>query len=561
MKRKIYWSMCLVALFSMVVGTLVTTWLLCRDMQEQMRRDVATEVRYLEAAVELSGQEYLDQLSSRGDGGSINRITWIQPDGQVIYDSFADSESLENHGDRPEIVDALKNGRGESVRLSDTLAEQTYYYASRLEDGTVIRVASTTSSGLAAMFHTIPLMIGMAVVIFGVTMMLAEIQTKRIVGPINRLDPDAPQAENVYDELSPLVRRLEKQKETIREQMETLREKQEEFSAITENMREGFIVVDSKADVISYNSSAVRILGADLAPDVGAGENGTVNVIRLNRSSSFRQVVDQALAGQSSQQNLDINGRHYQIIANPVVEARDKRGAVVVILDVTEQQNREELRREFTANVSHELKTPLTSISGYAEIMKSGLVQPADMGRFSEKIYVEAQRLITLVGDIIRLSQLDEGKVAVQKTAIDLYRAASIVVDRIKDVAEREKVSIDIQGQPAVVQGAEQILDEMIFNLCDNAIKYNKPGGQVHVTVSVEHGHAVLKVADTGIGIPEEDKERIFERFYRVDKSHSKQIGGTGLGLSIVKHGAIYHQARVEMESRLGVGTVIKIIF
>lgn len=561
MKRKIYWSMCLVALFSMVVGTLVTTWLLCRDMQEQMRRDVATEVRYLESAVELSGQEYLDQLSSRGDGGSINRITWIQPDGQVIYDSFADSESLENHGDRPEIVDALKNGRGESVRLSDTLAEQTYYYASRLEDGTVIRVASTTSSGLAAMFHTIPLMIGMAVVIFGVTMMLAEIQTKRIVEPINRLDPDAPQAENVYDELSPLVRRLEKQKETIQEQMETLREKQEEFSAITENMREGFIVVDSKADVISYNSSAVRILGADLAPDAGVGENGTVNVIRLNRSSSFRQVVDQALAGQSSQQNLDINGRHYQIIANPVVEARDKRGAVVVILDVTEQQNREELRREFTANVSHELKTPLTSISGYAEIMKSGLVQPADMGRFSEKIYVEAQRLITLVGDIIRLSQLDEGKVAVQKTAIDLYRAASIVVDRIRDVAEKEKVSIDIQGQPAVVQGAEQILDEMIFNLCDNAIKYNKPGGQVHVTVSVEQGHAVLKVADTGIGIPEEDKERIFERFYRVDKSHSKQIGGTGLGLSIVKHGAIYHQARVEMESKLGVGTVIKIIF
>lgn len=561
MKRKIYWSMCLVALFSMVVGTLGTTWLLCRDLQEQMQRDVATEVRYLEAAVELSGQEYLDQLSSRGDGGSINRITWISPDGQVIYDSFADSESLENHSDRPEIIDALKHGRGESVRLSDTLAEQTYYYASRLADGTVIRVASTTSSGLAAMFHTIPLMIGMAAIIFGVTMMLADIQTKRIVEPINKLDPDAPQAGTVYDELSPLVRRLEKQKQTIREQMEILREKQEEFTAITENMREGFIVVDSRADVISHNSSAVRILGADLDPDNGENGNGAVNVISLNRSSSFRQVVDEALAGQRSEQNLDMNGRHYQIIANPVVEARDKRGAVVVILDVTEQQNREELRREFTANVSHELKTPLTSISGYAEIMKSGLVQPADMGRFSEKIYVEAQRLITLVGDIIRLSQLDEGKVEIQKSAIDLYRSASIVVDRIKDVAQKAKVSIDIEGQPAVVQGVEQILDEMIFNLCDNAIKYNRPNGQVHVKVSVENGHAVLTVSDTGIGIPEEDKERIFERFYRVDKSHSKQIGGTGLGLSIVKHGAIYHQAQVEMESKLGAGTTIKIIF
>lgn len=561
MKRKIYWNMCLVALFSMVVGTLITTWLLCQDLQEQMRRDVAAEVRYLEAAVELSGQEYLDQLSSQGDGGSINRITWISPDGQVLYDSFADRESLENHRNRPEIVDALKTGRGESVRLSDTLAEQTYYYASRLEDGTAIRVASTTSSGLAAMFHTIPLMIGMAVVIFGVTMMLADIQTKRIVEPINELDPDALQAEHVYDELSPLVRRLEKQKETIKEQMVTLREKQEEFAAITENMQEGFIVVDSKADVISYNSSAVRILGVDLSLDDEAGGNGAVNVIRLNRSSSFRQVVDEALAGQRSQQNLDINGRHYQIIANPVVEAWDKRGAVVVILDVTEQQNREELRREFTANVSHELKTPLTSISGYAEIMKSGLVQPEDMGRFSEKIYVEAQRLITLVGDIIRLSQLDEGKAETQKSAIDLYRAASIVVDRIKDVAQKAKVSIDIEGQPTVVQGAEQILEEMIFNLCDNAIKYNKPNGQVHVKVSVENGHPVLKVADTGIGIPAEDKERIFERFYRVDKSHSKQIGGTGLGLSIVKHGAIYHQAQVEMESKLGTGTTIKIIF
>ncbi|MDD3251643.1 MAG: ATP-binding protein [Lachnospiraceae bacterium] len=557
MKRKIYWSMCQVALVSMILGTLITTWLLCQDLQGQMRQSVMTEVRYLESAMELSGKAYLDHLASRGDGNSENRITWVAADGSVLYDSFADSQSLENHSDRPEIAQALKNGRGESTRLSQTLAEQTYYYASLLSDGSIIRVGSTTQSGLATMVHTIPWMIIMAVAIFGVTMLLAEHETKRIVAPINELNPDAPQEDLVYDELSPLVRSLAKQKETINRQMETLREKREEFTAITENMKEGFIIVDRKADVISYNSSAVHILGADMDRTDGAN----INVLNLNRSNGFRQVVDAALQGQRGEQNLELNDRHYQIIANPVVESGAQRGAVVVILDVTEQQNREELRREFTANVSHELKTPLTSISGYAEIMKSGLVQPSDMAPFSEKIYVEAQRLIVLVGDIIKLSQLDEGNVAIEKTTIDLHQVASRVVDRMKDVAKRTQVTLTLSGKPTVIQGAEQILDEMIFNLCDNAIKYNRPYGKVEVMVETVDGHPTLTVADDGIGIPRADKERIFERFYRVDKSHSRQIGGTGLGLSIVKHGAIYHKAKVEMESALGAGTTVRIIF
>lgn len=557
MKRKIYWNMCLVALFSMVLATLLTTWMLSRDLQAQMKQAVATEVRYIESAMEVSGQDYLDHLASRGDGNSINRITWIGTDGTVLYDSFADSESLENHMGRPEVAQAMEKGRGQSTRTSDTLAEQTYYYASRLNDGTVIRVASTTRSGLATMMGTIPWMVVMAVAIFGITMVIAQMQTKRIVEPINRLNPDAPQEEKIYDELSPLVRRLEKQKQTIREQMDILREKQEEFSAITENMKEGFIVVDSKADVISYNSSAIRILGVDMELTEGAN----INVLSFNRSSNFRQAVDSALKGERGEQNLELNGRYYQIIANPVLESGDKRGAVVVILDVTEQQSREELRREFSANVSHELKTPLTSISGYAEIMKNGLVQPADMGRFAEKIYMEAQRLITLVGDIIKLSQLDEDQVEIEKTSLDLYAQASEVVGRLQDHARAQEVKLDLIGVPTVIQGAVQILDEMIYNLCDNAIKYNKPGGTVKVTVCTENGHPTLTVEDTGIGIPEGDKERIFERFYRVDKSHSKQIGGTGLGLSIVKHGAIYHKAKVEMKSALGKGSQVKIIF
>ena len=420
MKRKIYWNICLAALFSMVLSVLIAAWLLSRDMQTQMRQAVATEVRYLESAMEVADGDFLDHLASRGDGNDVNRITWVDTDGSVLYDSYADSESLKNHADRPEIREAFEHGRGQSVRISDTLAEQTYYCAARLENGTVIRVASTTRSALAAMMDTIPLMGLLAAVIFGATMVLAEFQTRKIVEPINQIDLDDPQYEQVYDELSPLVRRLVKQKETIRQQMDTLREKQEEFTAITENMREGFIIVDSRADVISYNSSALRILGVELSAE--QGEN--VNVLSFNRSGSFRQVVDQALDGERSEQNLELNGRFYQIIANPVEESGKRNGAVVVILDVTEQQGREELRREFTANVSHELKTPLTSISGYAEIMKDGLVQPADMQRFSEKIYQEAQRLITLVGDIIKLSQLDEGNVGLSRSCL-LYTSPS----------------------------------------------------------------------------------------------------------------------------------------
>lgn len=557
MKRKIYWNICLAALFSMVLSVLIAAWLLSRDKQTQMRQAVATEVRYLESAMEVADGDFLDHLASRGDGNDVNRITWVDTDGSVLYDSYADSESLKNHADRPEIREAFEHGRGQSVRISDTLAEQTYYCAARLENGTVIRVASTTRSALAAMMDTIPLMGLLAAVIFGATMVLAEFQTRKIVEPINQIDLDDPQYEQVYDELSPLVRRLVKQKETIRQQMDTLREKQEEFTAITENMREGFIIVDSRADVISYNSSALRILGVELSAE--QGEN--VNVLSFNRSGSFRQVVDQALDGERSEQNLELNGRFYQIIANPVEESGKRNGAVVVILDVTEQQGREELRREFTANVSHELKTPLTSISGYAEIMKDGLVQPADMQRFSEKIYQEAQRLITLVGDIIKLSQLDEGNVGLSRSAVDLREVVSDVLSRLRDNARKNQIDLVIKGGHAIVQGTPQILDEMIFNLCDNAIKYNKQGGWVMITVASENGSPTLTVEDNGIGIAESDQERIFERFYRVDKSHSKQIGGTGLGLSIVKHGAIYHKAKVEMESTLGKGTRIRLIF
>lgn len=556
MKSKIYESMCLLSLFSMVIATLVTTLLFGRDMQQQMKAAVITEVRYIESAMEVSGQDYLAYLDSRGDGNRINRITWVDQNGEVLYDSFADSDEMENHAERPEITMARQYGAGQSVRISDTLAEQTFYYATRLSDGTVIRVASTMRSGLAAMVNTLPWMIFMAIAIFAVTMLVAVRQTRKIVEPINRLNPEDPKAEKIYDELSPLVQRLEKQRQTIRRQMNLMKEKQEEFAAIMENMKEGFIVVDQSANVISYNSSALQILGAEDVQNESRGRN----VLGFNRSGSFRQAVETALNGERNEQHMELQGRYYQIIANPVKESAKQKGAVIVILDVTEQQRREELRREFSANVSHELKTPLTSISGYAEIMKDGMVQPEDMCRFSEKIYLEAQRMITLVGDIIKLSRLDEEQ-AGDTVAVDLYQKAGEIIERLKDAAEKSGVTMTLAGSEAVVQGIEQVLDEMIYNLCENAIKYNHPDGSVTVTVGREDGHSFITVSDTGLGIAKGDQERIFERFYRVDKSHSRQIGGTGLGLSIVKHGAAYHRARIELESALGRGTKIRIIF
>lgn len=557
MKKKIYWNMCLITLVAIVLASVMSTVVYYNRLEDQMKRDVIMEARYIESGMDLGGIGYLDTLSSRARGISQNRITLIAPDGTVLHDNYKDAASMENHGNRPEVKSALEMGTGEVTRVSSTLAEKTYYYAVRLSNGDVIRVANTTKSVLSSVTQLLLPMFLVILCIMLLSMVIAESQTKRIVKPINELDLDHPEEEHIYDELAPLIGKVEKQRRTIQKQMDTLKAKQREFTAITENMNEGFIVVGKKAEVASYNSSAMRILGVD---EQYARENG-VSVLNFNRSQIFRNAVDEALEGHNSGQNMEIAGRCYQVIANPVTESGEVTGAIIVILDVTEKQEREELRREFSANVSHELKTPLTSISGYAEIMKNGLVKPEDMKRFSENIYNEAQRMISLIGDIIRLSQLDENQMDLDKAAVDLYQIAEGVVNRLVSHAKIQGVTLKLQGGPQVLSGTSQILDEMIYNLCDNGIKYNRQGGSVIVTVGEEGDHPYVSVADTGIGIPEADKDRVFERFYRVDKSHSKQIGGTGLGLSIVKHGAIYHNARVEMESQEGDGTTVKILF
>ena len=560
MKKRIYRNMCLVTLVAILFSAILTSFLYYQNLEKQMRQELVTEAKYLEAGMDLSGEYYLTNITKIMNSSNRNRITWVAADGTVLFDNMADASTMENHKDRPEIQMALSSGSGRESRMSSTLSEQTFYYALRLEDGSVIRVANTTRSALAGSMAMLPALGGAAVLIMILSMILAERQTREIVKPINELDLDHPDSGRLYDELAPLVGKVERQQRTICQQMDTLRTKQREFTAITENMSEGFLVVGKQGEVASYNTSALKILDVEI-PVPEERTPGSLNILNFNRSPEFRTAVDEALAGHHHEENLKIGTRMYQIIANPVTEKQNVTGAVIVILDITEREEREDLRREFSANVSHELKTPLTSISGYAEIMKNGLVKPEDMKRFSENIYQEAQRMITLIGDIIKLSQLDENRVELEKQAVDLYPIAQSVVSRLKERASQAKVALEIRGEGQIIEGTSQILDEMIYNLCDNGIKYNKAGGHVKVTVGSRQGCPFVSVEDNGIGIPEEDQKRVFERFYRVDKSHSRQIGGTGLGLSIVKHGAIYHNAKVEMESTPGRGTSITIVF
>ena len=581
-KRKIYWNLCLVALLAMAVSALITALLLCQDLQTQMRQSVMTEVRYLESAMDVSGEEYLAHLKSRGDGNSVNRITWVSPDGAVLYDSFADSESLENHKDRPEIAAALKNGRGESVRTSRTLAEQTYYYAARLDDGSVIRVASTTKSALATVVHTIPVMIAMGILIVVGVLILAEFQTKRIVAPINEMDPDDPKAGEVYDELAPLVRRLEKQNETIRQQMETLREKQEEFTTITENMREGFIVVDSRGDVMSYNKSALKLLGIPVEQADGYGQAGNAraglqtgtaethghaadtghqanfNIISLNRSENFRQVVDGALKGTHCEQMLDVGNRHYQIIANPVAESNGRSGAVVVILDVTEQQSREELRREFTANVSHELKTPLTSISGNA----SNLLSNGDMFDAKTKhqmyvdIYDDAMWLINLVENLLSVSRLEGGQMNLHLSTELIGEVVAEALRHINRRSAEHHLHIQSGDEYLLAQMDAHLIVQVIINIVDNAIKYTPPGSDIEISWERQGRFAALSVADNGPGIPDSAKPRVFDMFYSASNRIADSRRSMGLGLALCKSIITAHGGEITVADHAPHGTV-----
>ena len=551
MRKKIFKNMCLLALVTILLSSLLVTIVYYANSDARMKSEVREETRFVRGAVELSGQDYLATVEN-----TANRITLIDTDGTVLYDNQADPATMENHSDREEFQEASTAGAGEATRISDTIAEQTFYYAVKLQNGQVLRVAATTDSVFAAVLAVLPWILGVEVLVAVCTVLFSNFLTKKIVAPINRLDLDHPADNEIYDELSPLLGKISRQNEVITQQMKSLREKQEEFTSITENMSEGFLVLDNNTDILSYNTSALRLLGAEAVP-----AESHVSALALNRSAGFRSAVDGALAGKRSEQLVRQGGRCCQVMANPVLRDGEVEGAVVVILDITEREERENLRREFTANVSHELKTPLTSISGFAEIIKNGIVKPEDIPRFAGNIYEESQRLVTLVDDILNLSRLDEADVQLEREDFDLSSLARDVAGRLKASAKKNGVVITVIGDKAEINGVKSIVDEMVFNLVDNAVKYNKQNGRVTVTVDSSSDGTALTVTDTGIGIPQADVDRVFERFYRVDKSHSKEIGGTGLGLSIVKHGAAFHNAKVSLQSTEGEGTTVRLVF
>lgn len=547
MNKKIFRSSVAVALVVLISSIVLIMSILFQYFENQLQSELESEANYIAYAVENQGIDYINNFSN-----SSKRITLISPDGDVLADTSADESGLENHSDRQEVIDALKNGKGTSIRYSKTLAEKTIYYAMKMQDGNILRVSTTQYTVAAILFSIIQPILIVFVIAVAISFALAQKVSKSIIKPINELDLDNPLNNEPYDELAPLLRKISKQKHTIEKQIKEAEHKQEEFRLITENMKEGFIVVDNKRNLLTYNRSALKLLGIsrDKPDDILSADNDKLTF-----------VIDKALDGVREKSNLTLNDNYYSLIANPVFENDNVIGAVVLIIDVTESVKREQLRQEFTSNVSHELKTPLTSISGFAEIMKNGGTPDSVVTDFSSSIYDEAQRLITLVNDIIKISELDEKNARVDCEEVDLYELSADIINRLKPIADKRNISFNLIGESTVVSGTEKILDEMIYNLCDNAIKYNVDSGTVDIILSESSHHIKLTVRDTGIGIPQSEQNRVFERFYRVDKSHSKEIGGTGLGLSIVKHAAIYHNAEIKLKSEFGKGTSITVIF
>lgn len=549
MTAKLFRTSMAVAVSVMVLSIALFMGMLYQYFSDQMMTELESETWLVSRGVELDGMDYLNGLHTT------SRVTWVAADGTVLYDNEADASTMENHADREEIREALTSETGTAQRFSSTLSEQTLYVTQRLSDGTVIRLANAQKTvGLLLLSMIQPILIILVLSLL-LSAALASRLSKGLIKPILNLDLEHPEECETYDELTPLLSRLKRQNDTIQQQMDLLKQRQTEFAALTDNMSEGFLLLDRQGHVLSHNSGALRLLGVE-EPE------GEVNVLVLNREEPFRQAVDEALSGKRSQQMLHLNGRYCKLLANPVLADGKPAGAVLVLLDVTEQEQRDELRREFTANVSHELKTPLTSISGIAEIMQSGMVKPEDVQGFAGDIYQEAQRLIALVEDIIRLSRLDEGAESLERVPVNLLSLAQDVARRLDSAAQKAGVTLKVMGRSVEIPGVPSVLDEMVYNLCDNAIKYNRSGGTVNVTVApAADGSAEISVEDTGIGIPMEDQSRVFERFYRVDKSHSKEIGGTGLGLSIVKHGAALHSAQIHLESQVGKGTSVQLLF
>ena len=548
MTKKIFQSILLVAGCVLLASLLIIMGFLYDyfgGVEENQLRD---ELSLAAAAVEDGGADYLSQLTA-----DRCRLTWIAADGSVLYDTKTNAESLENHALRAEVSQALATGTGESTRYSSTLMEKTMYYAQRLDDGTVLRISiSRATVGMIAVGMIQPLLIVLIVALI-LSGLLARRLSRRIVDPLNSLDLEHPLDNDAYEELSPLLKRIHRQHVEIQTQLRELREKTDEFTQITGSMREGLVLLDEHGSILSINAAAQALFGAD-AQCVGR------DFLTIERSHEISAAIQAAAADGHSEVRAERAGRVYQFDISRITSDGKFLGTVILAFDITEQEFAERNRREFTANVSHELKTPLQGIIGSAELIENGMVRPDDLPRFVGHIHAEAARLVTLIDDIIRLSQLDEGD-AMPTEPVDLLAVSQEAAENLHDAAAARNVTVSVTGQPAVLPGVRRLIYEIVYNLCDNAIKYNRDGGRVDVTVAADTGGSSITVADTGIGIAPEHQGRVFERFYRVDKSHSKASGGTGLGLSIVKHAVQYHHGRIELESTPGTGTTIRVVF
>lgn len=547
--KKIFKSNILVAAAVLIFGIACVMAILYQHFGKEINGELKKEASYLSYGVEQDGIDYLKQINEKDD-----RITYIAEDGTVLYDNMADAEAMENHSERKEVQEALKTGSGYAERTSETLSQKTIYYALRLPDHSVLRVSSTQFSVFVLLMELIPPIIGILIVMLIIAVIVSAHMANKIVEPINNLDLEHPEDNQVYDEVGPLLSKIYKQNRQIKNQLEAARRNQEEFGIITENMQEGLLVIDSYTMILSGNSSVWNMFQLKEAK---IGDS----VYSLNRNEDFRMLIEQVLKGQHGSALLHLGNEAIQMIANPVTREHKVVGAVLLLMNETEKVEREQLRREFSANVSHELKTPLTSISGFAEIIQDGLVRAEDIKKFAGRIYDEAQRLITLVEDTIKVSQLDEGENPYEWEQLDAYTVVKDVCGRLKDIAAKKNVHLYIDGDKTMICTVRPILDEIIYNLCDNGIKYNRDDGTVSIHLRDLGENVEIRVKDNGIGISGEDQSRVFERFYRVDKSHSKAIGGTGLGLSIVKHGVTFLGGTLKMVSEIGKGTEITMTF
>lgn len=552
MTKRIFGGAFLVSLIAILSAVALVLGIAYNKEQDVFRTQLEQQAMLLAATMDSTDPatdvRSLEKLSADIHGTFENRITYIDADGTVLYDNKADISTMENHLNREEVVAAKNSGTGTAVRTSYTVSEMSVYCARVIGYDCVVRVSGTMDTVFARMagmwWEILLVIIATALVSVGVAALVA----KAIVKPINSIDLKNPDISESYGEIAPLLHRITEQNREIDQKISELTRSRKEFSLITENMSEGFIITDSRTEVLSYNTAALDILGSGFT-----GESRSVLV--LNRSEAFRNAVESALSGKRSEVNLNISEKIYQVIATPVMTDGAVSGAVIIILDVTEKESREELRREFTSNVSHELKTPLTTIYGISDMLVGGIVKPEDVTGFAKNIRDEAGRLITLIQDIIKLSQLDENTFTDRAEKTDLLAVAEIAAERLAPAAEKKHVTISVTGEKAEYTGIASVLEEVVYNLIDNAVKYNKQGGRADVDVRSNADNVVITVSDTGIGIPADSTDRIFERFYRVDKSHSRTIGGTGLGLSIVKHGVLLHGGKISVKSTEGCGT------